>query len=66
MNNTANFFAPAQSRLPLEAIEQKNSSAFADMLDRYWRAFRRHLPVVAAILIFAVVAAAIVTLLTVP
>lgn len=66
MNNSANFFGSTQSRLPLDAIEQKNSSAFADMLDRYWRAFRRHLPVVAAILIFAVIAALIVTLLTVP
>ncbi len=66
MNTSANFFGPPQTRIPLETIEQKKSSAFAEMLDRYWRAFRRHLPVVAAILIFALVAAVIVTLLSTP
>ncbi|MGX7951265.1 GumC family protein [Tsuneonella sp. HG249] len=36
------------------------------MLDRYWRAFRRHLPIVTAILVFALVAAVVATLLAVP
>lgn len=66
MNSTANFFAPAQARLAPNAGEQKNASALAAMLDRYWRAFRRHLPVVSAILILAIVVAALATLLAVP
>jgi capsular exopolysaccharide synthesis family protein len=66
MNNNANFFSQAQPRLLTTTTDHKNVSPFAAMLDRYWRAFRRHLPVVAAIVVFALVVAAIATLLAVP
>lgn len=65
MNSTANFFGPAAPRAPATA-EQRNASPLASMLERYWRAFRRHLPIVAAILVLALLAAVVATLLAVP
>lgn len=68
MDNSANFFLAGQPRpVPAGNLgEQRNASPFAAMLDRYWRALRRHLPAVFAIVIVALVAAAIATLLAVP
>lgn len=61
-----NFLIPTDAANATYSSEKGGNSAFAEMLEAYWRGFRRHIIAVAAFIIGAVVLAVIFTLLATP
>jgi len=62
---TENFFLP-DDRAPLELLSSDIKNGFAQMVEVWWRAFRRHMVLALALVIAALVAALVLTMMMTP